>query len=335
MELQLVILLNLGIFSVGLVALYLGAKWLVTGATSLALGLGIRPLLVGITIVALATSMPEFVVNLMAAVTGEDGLALGNIIGSNISNIGLILGVSAVVIPLGVAPSILRKEFPIMLAVMILFYALSYDGLISKVDGALLTTGLVAFISFLIIDNRRQEKKKVPVVEDSVEDNADESAEEDQLTSTRSRVLYLLAGMIGLSLGARIMVYAAINIAESLSISDVVIGLTVVAIGTSLPELAASLACALNKQADMSVGNVLGSNLLNVLFVVGLVSLIRPLQVDAETISLHFPVMLVFSVLLLPIAWFSHKINRFSGALLILAFIGYIGYLIFLESTGA
>ena len=141
--------------------------------------------------------------------------------------------------------------------------------------------------------------------------------------------------MIGLSLGARIMVYAAVNIAESLSISDVVIGLTVVAIGTSLPELAASLACALNKQADMSVGNVLGSNLLNVLFVVGLVSLIRPLQVDPETISLHFPVMLAFSFLLLPIAWFGHKINRFSGALLILAFIGYIGYLIFLESTGA
>ena len=331
MELQLVILLNLGIFSVGLVALYLGAKWLVTGASSLALGLGIRPLLVGITIVALATSMPEFVVNLMAAVTGEDGLALGNIIGSNISNIGLILGVSAVVIPLGVAPSILRKEFPIMLGVMILFYALSYDGLISKLDGAILTTGLVAFISFLIIDNRRQEKKKVPVVEEDVE----EDVEKDQLTSTKSRVLYLLAGMIGLSLGARIMVYAAVNIAESLSISDVVIGLTVVAIGTSLPELAASLACALNKQADMSVGNVLGSNLLNVLFVVGLVSLIRPLQVDPETISLHFPVMLAFSFLLLPIAWFGHKINRFSGALLILAFIGYIGYLIFLESTGA
>ena len=173
MELQLVILLNLGIFSVGLVALYLGAKWLVTGASSLALGLGIRPLLVGITIVALATSMPEFVVNLMAAVTGEDGLALGNIIGSNISNIGLILGVSAVVIPLGVAPSILRKEFPIMLGVMILFYALSYDGLISKLDGAILTTGLVAFISFLIIDNRRQEKKKVPVVEEDVEEDVE------------------------------------------------------------------------------------------------------------------------------------------------------------------
>lgn len=326
MDLQLVILLNLGIFAVGLVALYLGAKWLVTGSTSLALGLGIRPLLVGITIVALATSMPEFVVNLMAAVTGEDGLALGNIIGSNISNIGLILGVSAVVVPLTVAPSVLRKEFPIMMGVMILFYLLSYDGLISKIDGAILTTGLVAFISYLIIDNRKRQPQAPPPV--------DEAAEGAEVKTMRSRILYLLAGMIGLSLGARVMVYAAVNIAESLSISDVVIGLTVVAIGTSLPELAASLACALNKQADMSVGNVLGSNLLNVLFVVGLVSLIRPLQVDASTISMHFPVMLAFSALLLPIAWFGHKINRFSGTLLILAFVSYMGYLIYLESTG-
>ena len=328
MDLQLVILLNLGIFAVGLVALYLGAKWLVTGATSLALGLGIRPLLVGITIVALATSMPEFVVNLMAAVTGEDGLALGNIIGSNISNIGLILGVSAVVIPLSVAPSVLRKEFPIMMLVMILFYLLSYDGLISKIDGAILTTGLVAFISFLIIDNRRRAPEEAPPPIEETDDGT-------EVKTTRSRVLYLLAGMIGLSLGARVMVYAAVNIAESLSISDVVIGLTVVAIGTSLPELAASLACALNKQADMSVGNVLGSNLLNVLFVVGLVSLIRPLQVDAETISLHFPVMIAFSALLLPLAWFGHKLNRFSGTFLLIAFVGYMGYLIYLESTGA
>ena len=329
MELQLVILLNLGIFSIGLVALYLGAKWLVKGSTSLALGLGIRPLLVGITIVALATSMPEFVVNLMAAVTGEDGLALGNIIGSNISNIGLILGVSAVVVPLTVAPSTLKKEFPIMMAVMLIFYGLSYDGLISKVDGGILVVLLIAFISFLIIDNRRtSDQNKKPA------SPPDEIEQSDQIKTMRTRVFYLLAGMIGLSVGARVMVYAAVNIAESLSIAPIIIGLTVVAIGTSLPELAASLACALNKQVDMSVGNVLGSNLLNVLFVVGFVSLIRPLQVDPETISLHFPVMLGFSAILLPIAWFRRKITRISGTLLILAFIGYMGYLIYLESTG-
>lgn len=330
MELQLVILLNLGIFSVGLVALYLGAKWLVTGSTSLALGLGIRPLLIGITIVALATSMPEFVVNLMAAVTGEDGLALGNIIGSNISNIGLILGVSAVVVPLTVAPSTLKKEFPIMMAVMLIFYGLSYDGLISKIDGGILVTLLVAFISYLIIDNRRMENsgEGKPAVSEEVEQG-------DQIKTMRTRVFYLLAGMLGLSLGARVMVYAAVNIAESLSIAPIIIGLTVVAIGTSLPELAASLACALNKQVDMSVGNVLGSNLLNVLFVVGLVSLIRPLQVDAETLRLHFPVMLAFCAILLPMAWFRNKITRVSGTLLILAFIGYMGYLIYLESSGA
>ena len=326
MELQLVIGLNLGIFSVGLVALYLGAKWLVTGATSLALSLGLRPLLVGITIVALATSMPEFIVNLVAAVSGEDSLALGNIIGSNITNIGLILGVSAIVVPLTVSPSVLKKEYPIMMLVMIVFFALAYDGTISQLDGALLTTGLVAFITFLIIDNRKPSKEK-PSGETP-------DPEEDELRSMRSRVLYVLAGMVGLSVGARVMVYAATNIAEELSIAPIIIGLTVVAIGTSLPELATSLACALNKQVDMSVGNVIGSNLLNVLFVVGLVSLIRPLSVDPETISLHFPVMVAFSFVLLPLAWFKHKISRVQGSLLVLGFLGYIGYLIYLVSPG-
>ena len=322
MDLQLAIGLNLIIFSIGLVALYLGAKWLVTGSTSLALKLGLRPLLVGITIVALATSMPEFVVNLVAAVSGEDSLALGNIIGSNITNIGLILGVSALVVPLAVAPSTLRKEYPIMLVVMIAFFAVAYDGKISRMDGGLLTAGLFAFISYLVIDNRKSEKKQAPV--DS------EDVGKDSIQRMQTRVFYILAGMLGLSVGARVMVYAATEIAVRLHIEPIIIGLTVVAIGTSLPELATSLACALNKQVDMSVGNVIGSNLLNVLFVVGLVALIRPLEVDSETISLHFPVMIAFCVILLPLAWINHKISRIQGSLLVIGFISYIGYLIYL-----
>ena len=319
------IVLHLVIFAAGLFALYLGAKWLVTGASSLALRFGIRPLIIGITVIALATSMPEFVVNLVAAISGEDSLALGNIVGSNISNIGLILGVSALVVPLTVAPSVLRKEYPIMMAVMLLFYGISVDGTISQIDGSILVAGLIGFFTFLIFDSRRKNATKAPV--------PDDVPSSDPLNSMNKRIMYVLGGMLGLSLGARAMVYAAVSIAERLSIDPIIVGLTVVAIGTSLPELAASLACALNKQVDMSVGNVIGSNLLNVLFVVGLVSLLRPLHVDPDSINLHLPIMLAFSAILLPLAWLGQKLSRIDGALLILGYLGYMGYLIMLMNT--
>ena len=307
-------------FVIGLVVLYFGAEWLVKGAASLAIRYGIRPLIVGITVVALATSMPEFVVNLFAAVTGEDSLALGNIIGSNICNIAMILGISSLVLPLTVAPSTLTKEYPIMLAVMVVFYLMSLDGTISQLDGVGLIFGLFAFFVYLIRDAR---KYNVPVDKEAVNEEAPAGVD-----SSWKRVMYIIGGMIGLSAGAQIMVNSAVNIAESLSISPIIVGLTVVAIGTSLPELAASVACALNKQADMSVGNVLGSNLLNVLFVVGLVSLVRPLHVDTASLEIHFPVMLGFSALLLPLAWTKYEISRLEGLILLVGFVSYLTYLV-------
>lgn len=310
--------LQLLFFVIGLVVLYFGAEWLVKGAASLALRYGIRPLIVGITVVALATSMPEFVVNFFAALSGEDSLALGNIVGSNICNIALILGISSLVIPLAVAPSTLRKEYPIMMSVMVVFYLVALDGEISQLDGILLITGLIAFFVYLIQDAR---KNTVPVSTE-LKENAS-----DPLNSTRKRVIYILGGMLCLSVGARVMVDAAVTIAESMSISPIIVGLTVVAIGTSLPELAASLACALHKEADMSVGNVLGSNLLNVLFVVGLVSIINPLKVDTASLEVHFPVMLGFSALLLPIAWTQYQITRIEGCILLFGFASYLTYL--------
>ena len=310
--------LQLLFFVIGLVVLYFGAEWLVKGAASLALRYGIRPLIVGITVVALATSMPEFVVNFFAALSGEDSLALGNIVGSNICNIALILGISSLVIPLAVAPSTLRKEYPIMMGVMVIFYLVSLDGVISQLDGILLISGLAAFFIYLIRDAR---KNTVPVSSELKESGS------DPLDSTQKRILYILGGMICLSVGARVMVDAAVTIAESMSISPIIVGLTVVAIGTSLPELAASLACALHKEADMSVGNVLGSNLLNVLFVVGLVSIINPLKVDTASLEIHFPVMLAFCAILLPLAWTKYQITRIEGCILLLGFVSYLTYL--------
>lgn len=314
-------LVQLLIFSAGLGVLYFGAEWLVRGAASLALRYGIRRIVVGITVVALGTSMPEFVINFFAALAEEDSLALGNIVGSNICNIALILGTSSLVLPMAVRPSTLRKEYPIMMGVMVLFYLVALDGLISKVDGMILVLGLVLFMIYLVIDGKRHARKVA-------DGDIDPAETPGVLVPVWKKVAFLVGGIVFLAVGARMMVYSAVNIAEALGVEPVVVGLTIVAIGTSLPELAASLVSAVKQEADMSIGNVLGSNLLNVLFVVGLVALIRPLQVDAQSLSVHFPVMLGFSALLLPVAWTSYRISRFEGGVLLSIFTGYIVYLV-------
>ncbi len=314
------------IFFVGLTALYYGAEWLIKGATSLALRFGIRRLVVGLTVVALGTSMPEFLVNFFAAVSNEDALALGNIVGSNIANIALILGMSALIFPLAVQPTTLRKEYPMMMLVMGIFYGMSLDGRISQIDGLILVTGLILFFIYLVLDARTEDSRKQVEMELQAFENGEMSG---RIYPVRQKIFFLLGGMIGLSVGARLMVTSAVNLADMLGIRHVVVGLTVVAIGTSLPELAASVMCAVRKEPDLSVGNILGSNLLNVLFVVGLVALIRPLDVDHESIKVHFPVMIGFGLLLYPLARTKYRISRIEGGILIAGFVAYMVYLAF------
>ena len=304
-------------FSVGLVMLYFGAEWLVRGASSIALKYGIRPLVVGLTIVALGTSMPEFVINFFAALQNEDSLALGNIVGSNICNIAFILGLTAIVLPMAVKPNTLRKEYPIMMGVLTLFYVLAWDGTVTSWDGLILVMGLVAFLIFLVIDARRYTPASV----------LEEVPPESESISTRKKGLYLLLGIILLAVGARFMVNAAVVVAIHYGIEPGIVGLTVMALGSSLPELAASLVSALKDEADLSIGNILGSNLLNVLFVVGLVSLVKPLQIDSMSLDIHFPVMLAFGVLLFPLAWTGYRITRMEGGILLTGFLGYMVYL--------
>lgn len=208
-----------------------------------------------------------------------------------------------------------------MMAVMVLFYLVALDGVISKIDGIILVLGLVLFMVYLVVDGKRHARKVA-------DGEADPAETPSVLMPVWKKVAFLIGGIAFLAVGARLMVYSAVNIAESLGVEPVVVGLTIVAIGTSLPELAASLVSAVKQEADMSIGNVLGSNLLNVLFVVGLVAIIRPLQVDAQSLSVHFPVMLGFSALLLPVAWTSYRISRFEGGLLLGSFAGYIVYLV-------
>lgn len=323
-------------FILGLGILYLGAKWLVRGASEVAKRFGIRPMIIGLTVVALGTSLPEFLLNVFAVSMGEDGLAIGNIIGSNIANIALILGVSASITPLIFNRDALRKEYPMMLGVTALFYVLALDGLVSRMDGSILIAGLVAFMIYVIRDAVKSGRNpdETPATEVTC---SDESGRRSGLRAIMkspkmvpyARALLIVGGMAALTIGARLMVDAAIGIASFLEIAPIIIGLTIVAIGTSLPELAATLMCAIRKESDMSVGNILGSNMLNILFVVGFVAVLRPIEVETVSINVHFPVMIVFSLALYPLARPGHKLSRSNGIVLLVAFITYLVWLIY------
>ena len=296
----------------GLLLLYYGAEYLVTGSSRLALSFGIRPLIIGLTVVAFATSMPELMVSLMAAVKGSASMATGNIIGSNIANVGLILGAAALVSPLVVARTTLRREIPMMVAASLVAYLMAWDGDLGFVSGLLLFLGLLAFLLYSIKTARR------PVGLDATGAIEEVVAEE---TSHRGRSLILvLLGIVGLGVGAELMVRGAVMIATLLGVSELVIGLTVVALGTSLPELAASMMSASKGQMDMSVGNVIGSNIFNVLFVLGLCPMIRPLQIEPRILRIDFPVMLLFFfflILLLSLAQPRLTLGRWRGLLLL------------------
>ncbi|NBC86126.1 MAG: calcium/sodium antiporter [Bacteroidetes bacterium] len=320
-------ILDVLLFLLGLLILYYGAEWLIRGASGIALEYGIRPVVVGLTIVALGTSMPEFLVNFIAALGGEHHLALGNIIGSNISNIALILGASAIVLPVAVAPQILRKEYPMMLGAMVVFYVISLDGTISRTDGIFLVSCLAGFIGYLLYDAQNNATAQSMIDEMDVDDD-DDIDPSSPTDTTLMKTAFLVGGTVGLALGAHFMVDSAVDIARSLGISQIIIGLTIVAIGTSLPELAASMVGAIKSEADLSVGNILGSNLLNVLFVVGTVSIMSPLDVEPSTLTIHFPVMLGICVMLLPIAWTRFEITRLEGGVLLATFLSYMTYIV-------
>jgi len=329
-------LTQLVVFILGLGILYLGADWLIEGASELAKKFGIRSLIIGLTIIALGTSLPEFLLNLFAVAAEEDGLAIGNIVGSNIANIALILGISAIVMPLSVDGAVLKKEYPIMLAATGLFYLMALDGVISRLDGAILVSGLIAFLVFVIRDASTGEDQTDVTVEAPAPEEAPFAARsgikkwlDHERLGSAMRILLIIAGMGALAIGARLMVQSAITMAAMLNINPVIVGLSIVAIGTSLPELAASLMASVRQESDLSVGNILGSNLLNILFVVGVVALIEPMQVDSETLNFHMPVMIAFSLLLWPLTRRHQRLGRPGAFIFLSCFLGYMGWLLY------
>jgi len=311
-------LLTVLLFFAGLLLLYYGADYLVTGSSRLALSYGIRPLVVGMTVVAFATSMPEMLVSLLASFRGSSDIAAGNIVGSNIANIGLILGVAAMLHPLRVASTTLRREIPYMIFSGGVLLLLCLDGRLTWFDGVLLLALLVVFLLYCV---RTARSVTLPAGSEPRLENADEQAS----PAHRGRDLVLiLVGIVGLGVGAELMVRSAVTIARHFGISELVIGLTIVALGTSLPELAASVVSAWKGEMDISVGNVIGSNIFNTLFVLGVCPLLRPLVVEPRLLRIDMPIMLLFSVALLPLCGRQSGLDRRRGILLLGAYLVFL-----------
>lgn len=316
--------MNILFFILGLVALIGGAELLVRGASRLSLSFGISPLVVGLTVVAFGTSAPELAVSVQSALTDRADIALGNVIGSNIMNILLILGASALIVPLVVANQLIRQEVPVMIGLSLLLLALAVDGSLSRHDGAVLVFLLAAYTAFLIRQSRRQ----------SQEQNDGRVAEFCGRTSWgnhwMAQILFVTAGLGLLVLGAHWLVDAAIAFARHLGISELVIGLTVVAIGTSLPEVATSLMAAIRGERDIAVGNVVGSNIFNIAGVLGVSSLMAPsgIAVHASILSFDLPVMIAVALACLPLFFTGNLIARWEGVLFLSFYVAYLVYLV-------
>ena len=305
--------------ALGLVLLYYGAEALVRGSSSLALRLGLSPLVIGLTVVAFGTSSPELVVSLKAGLAGQGNISVGNVVGSNICNIGLILGICALVTPIATTSQIVRIDIPIMIAATAFTTFLLWDGTLGLAEGIILFALLLAYVVFSVYLARRQPTDAL-------------GAEFDTEVKASKRGLFIdllmvAGGLVLLIFGARFLVDGAVVIARAFGWSEALIGLTVIAVGTSLPELATSLVAAVKKEADIAVGNIVGSNIFNLLGILGITAMATPLA--ASGISLvDYAVMAVFALVLWPMAYHQKRITRLEGAILLAGYAAYVSWLV-------
>jgi cation:H+ antiporter len=312
------LLVDAAILLAGIVLLYLGAELLVSAASALALSYGVTAATVGVTVVAFATTAPELFVSSIGGLTADDSIALGNIVGSNITNIGLVLGTAAFLRPMDVDKDLLYQHGPFMLAAAVALVVLSLDGRLAAFDGGVLLAMLAAFTGFLYYQSQQSDDVKLPEDVEMDEDN----------TSASTRDYVALVGAIALLLaGSRSLIIGGRGVLQAWGFSDLFIGLTIIAFGTSVPELATSVVSALRDEADFSIGNVVGSNIYNVLAVIGIVAFIVPITVQQSTISFELPVMLAFTLGALALMALGDRISRVEGVALIG---GYVGFLYFL-----
>lgn len=309
----------------GLVILILGADLLLRGATRLAAAFGISALAIGLTIVTLGTASPEIAVSLQAAVGGQADLTLGNVLGSNIFNILFILGITAIVAPLVIAEQLIRMDAPIMLAASFLVLALALDGKLGLLDSLILLACLIAYIIFALRQSRAESKK--------VQNEYAEEFAQKQPRTTKNTLINILLILIGLGLlaaGSRWLVDSAVVIARALRVSELIIGLTIVAVGTSLPEVTTSMIAALKKESDIAVGNAVGSNIFNLLGVLGSGALLAPggIPVAASILRFDFLVMVFVALVSLPIFYIDNRISRVEGSILLAYYLLYTAYIV-------
>ncbi|HZJ91918.1 MAG TPA: calcium/sodium antiporter [Thiopseudomonas sp.] len=315
----------------GFILLVLGAEVLVRGAARLAARFGISPLIIGLTVVAFGTSAPEMAVSTQSAFLGQGDIAIGNVIGSNLFNVLVVLGLSALIAPLLVSHRLVRIDVPIMIAAGFLAWLLALDGSYNRLDGLILFSCIVAYTSYLIISSLKAWKAgKVIDIDDEYSAQVNPSRFAPLINLT-----YILAGLALLVVGSNLLVSGAVSLAQALGLSELVIGLTIIAVGTSLPELATSLIAVWKGERDIAVGNIVGSNLFNLLAVLGLAGLVSPesISVARSAIEFDFPVMMAVLVACLPIFFAGYSINRWEGALFLGYYIAYTAYLI-MQSNG-
>ena len=317
------------LFVVGGVLLVAGAELLVRGASRLAIAAGISPLVVGLTVVAFGTSSPEMAVTVGSAYAGDADVALGNVVGSNIFNVLFILGVSALVAPLVVAQQLVRLDVPIMIGTSVLALLLALDGRVGRLDGLVLFAGIVAYTLFLI---RQSRKETSAAVQDEYEEAF--GGEQRKRSSWWLNIAFIGVGLALLVLGADWFVEAAITTATALGVSELVIGLTIVAAGTSLPELATSILATIRGERDIAVGNVVGSNIFNILAVLGFGSIVAPagIPVSPGALSFDVPVMIAVAVATLPIFFSGYTIARWEGIVFLGYYVAYTVYLVLQSS---
>ncbi len=313
-------------FALGLGALVLGAELLVRGASRLALSIGISPLVVGLTVVAFGTSAPELAVSVQSAWSGQVDIAIGNVVGSNIFNILAILGLSALIVPLVVHQQVVRQEVPILIAASLLLWGFAADGAIGRTEGAVFSFLLVFYTVFVIRQSRRETAAvRAEYAQDIVGEEPGGWG-----AHWAMQVLLIVAGLALLVLGARWLVDASVAFARHLGVSELVIGLTIVAAGTSLPEVATSVLAAVRGERDIAVGNAVGSNLFNILAVLGVSSLTAPrsLTVAPSLLAFDLPVMTAVAVACLPVFFMGYRISRWEGLFFLSGYVAYTVYLV-------
>lgn len=320
--------LNLVLFVVGFLMLYYSAGWLVKGSSSLARNLGLTPLVIGLTVVAFGTSAPELVVSLVSSIKGKSMIAVGNIVGSNICNIALVLGLSALVNPIRGSWSVIQRDIPIMLGISLYLLVISLNSKIGRLEGASLFGGIIVYTCFnyyiALKESKQQTHHESVAFANAVKDI-------EYITSRSKQLIWITAGIIGVVVGAEILIDAAVAIMKVFGVSEKFIGLTIVALGTSLPELATSVVAALRKEMDISIGNLVGSNVFNILSVLGAAAMVKPILIPGGFVQSGLLTDYLFMMFVSFLPWLMMRktrwITRKDGILLLSCYIGYVLYL--------